>query len=180
MGWMAPTRHRCVMLGFRSNKGKQITTVGLDIAKQVFQVHGVDAAGVVVLRRQLRRRQVVGFFAKLPRCLIGLEACATAHHWGRLLHGLGHEVRLIPPAHATAYVYRNKTDPADAETICGDAYLRRLLVNRAQAVLNGKRAQAPIVLIIISPDSHCMLRAGGGRRRRGPGQTYQPIGETLL
>jgi len=96
----------------------EITTIGLDLAKRVFQVHAVDAAGAVVTRRQLRRRQVVPFFAKLPRCLIGLEACGTAHHWGRTLQGLGHAVRLIPPAYATAYVRRNKTDPADAEAIC--------------------------------------------------------------
>ncbi len=96
----------------------EITTIGLDLAKRVFQVHAVDAAGAVATRRQLRRRQVVPFFAKLPRCLIGLEACGTAHHWGRTLQALGHEVRLIPPAYAKAYVRRNKTDPADAEAIC--------------------------------------------------------------
>ena len=96
----------------------KITTIGLDLAKQVFQVHGVDAAGAVVLRRQLKRRQVAAFFAKLPPCLIGMEACGTAHHWARTLQGLGHQVRLIPPAYAKAYVRRNKTDPADAEAIC--------------------------------------------------------------
>ena len=96
----------------------EITTIGLDLAKRVFQVHAVDAAGAVVTRRQLKRRQVVPFFAKLPRCLIGLEACGTSHHWGRTLQALGHEVRLIPPAYAKAYVRRNKTDPADAEAIC--------------------------------------------------------------
>jgi transposase len=96
----------------------QVTTIGLDLAKRVFQVHGVDAAGAVVLRRQLKRRQMVAFFTKLPSCLIGMEACGTAHHWGRTLRALGHEVRLIPPAYAKAYVRRNKTDPADAEAIC--------------------------------------------------------------
>lgn len=96
----------------------EITTIGLDLAKRVFQVHGVDAAGAVVLRRQLKRRQVEGFFAKLPACLVGMEACGTAHHWGRRLHELGHAVRLIAPAYAKAYVRRNKTDPADAEAIC--------------------------------------------------------------
>jgi transposase len=97
---------------------EQVTTIGLDIAKRVFQVHGVDAAGKAVLRRQLTRRQVVAFFTKLPRCLVGLEACGTAHHWGRQLQALGHDVRLLPPAYAKAYVRRNKTDPADAEAIC--------------------------------------------------------------
>ena len=96
----------------------EVTTIGLDLAKRVFQVHGVDGDGKVVLRRQLKRRQVVPFFAKLPHCLIGLEACGTAHHWGRQLRALGHQVRLIPPVYAQAYVRRNKTDPADAEAIC--------------------------------------------------------------
>jgi transposase len=96
----------------------KISTIGLDIAKNVFQVHGVDEAGAVVVRRQLRRSRVLPFFEKLPPCLVGIEACATAHHWSRELEALGHEVRLMPAGYVKAYVKRNKNDAADAEAIC--------------------------------------------------------------
>src|SRR5881296_4038343 len=96
----------------------EITTIGLDLAKHVFQVHGIDAEGTTVLRKRLRRNQVLGFFSRLPRCVVGLEACATAHYWARELMALGHEVRLMPPAYVKAYVKRNKNDAADAEAIC--------------------------------------------------------------
>ena len=96
----------------------EITTIGLDLAKNIFQVHGVDEAGAVVVRKQLRRAQVLGFFAGLSRCLVGMEACATAHHWARELKALGHDVRLMPPSYVKAYVKRNKNDAADAEAIC--------------------------------------------------------------
>src|SRR6187431_2462516 len=96
----------------------QITTIGLDIAKNVYQVHGIDAAEKVVVRKQLRRSQVLGFFKALPPCLIGLEACATAHYWARELTKLGHQVRLMPAKDVKAYVKRNKNDAADAEAIC--------------------------------------------------------------
>ena len=95
-----------------------VTTIGLDIAKSIFQVHGVDAAGQVVVRRQLKRRYVLAFFEKLPACLIGIEACASSHHWSRELQALGHKVRLMPPAYVRPYVKRQKNDAADAEAIC--------------------------------------------------------------
>jgi len=96
----------------------QITTIGLDIAKHVFQVHGIDATEKVVVRKRLRRSQVIAFFAALPPCLVGMEACASAHYWARELTKLGHEVRLMPAKDVKAYVKRNKNDAADAEAIC--------------------------------------------------------------
>jgi transposase len=95
-----------------------ITTIGLDIAKSVFQVHGVDGAGQVVIRRQLKRRSVLAFFEKPPPCLVGMEACGSSHHWSRELQALGHTVRLMPPAYVMPYVKRQKNDMADAEAIC--------------------------------------------------------------
>ena len=95
-----------------------VTTIGLDIAKSVFQIHGVDAAGNVIVRRQLKRRYVLPFFQRLPPCLIGIEACASSHHWSRELQALGHTVRLMPPAYVKPYVKRQKNDAADAEAIC--------------------------------------------------------------
>ncbi len=95
-----------------------ISTIGLDIAKSVFQVHGVDASGLVVIRRQLKRRYVLPFFEKLPPCLVGIEACASSHHWSRELQALGQTVRLMPPAYVKPYVKRQKNDMADAEAIC--------------------------------------------------------------
>ena len=95
-----------------------VTTIGLDIAKSVFQVHGVDAQGKVIVRRQLKRRCVLAFFQKLPPCLIGIEACASSHYWSRELQAFGHTVRLMPPAYVKPYVKRQKNDCADAEAIC--------------------------------------------------------------
>ncbi|TIU44264.1 MAG: IS110 family transposase [Mesorhizobium sp.] len=97
---------------------EKITTVGLDIAKHVFQVHGIDGAGAIRIRRKLRREDVVGFFSALPPCLIGIEACATGHHWARVLIGLGHDVRLMPASYVKPYVKRQKNDATDAEAIC--------------------------------------------------------------
>lgn len=97
---------------------EKIATIGLDIAKSVFQVHGVDAAGEVVVRKRLSRARVIPFFAKLPRCLVGIEACSTSHHWARELIALGHDVRLMPAQYVKPYVKRGKNDASDAEAIC--------------------------------------------------------------
>lgn len=94
------------------------TMIGLDLAKSVFQVHGIDGAGQVLIRRRLKRGQVEKFFTKLAPAVVGMEACGGAHHWARLLQGLGHEVRLMPAAYVKPYVKRNKTDGRDAEAIC--------------------------------------------------------------
>ena len=96
----------------------EISTIGLDLAKNVFQVHGISATGEVIIRKALRRAQLLPFFEKLPPCLVGIEACGTSHHWARELTRLGHEVRLMPPAYVKPYVKRGKNDAADAEAIC--------------------------------------------------------------
>ena len=96
----------------------EVITIGVDLAKNVFQVHGVDADGAVIVRRQLRRAQMLTFFKKQPPCLVGMEACATSHHWARQLIALGHEVKLMPPRYVKPYVKRNKNDASDAEAIC--------------------------------------------------------------
>jgi transposase len=93
---------------------QEVMTIGLDIAKSVFQVHGIDAEGTVFIRRQLKRRYVLAFFPKLPPCLVGREACASSHHWSRELKALGHAVRLMPPAYVKPCVKRQKNDAADA------------------------------------------------------------------
>ncbi len=97
---------------------QEVVTVGLDLAKSIFQVHAISHGGTTLIRRKLRRAEVVGFFADLPACLVGMEACASAHHWARELIALGHDVRLMPPAYVKPYVKRGKTDAADAEAIC--------------------------------------------------------------
>ena len=95
-----------------------ITTLGIDIAKSVFQLHGLGEAGNVILRKKLRRRAVLYTFRKLEPCLVGMEACATAHYWAREIAALGHQVKLMPPAYVKPYVKRQKNDMADAEVIC--------------------------------------------------------------
>lgn len=134
----------------------QISTIGLDLAKNVFQVHGVDAEEKVAVKKQLRRGQVLGFFAKLPPCLVGMEACASAHYWARELKALGHDVRLMPARDVKAYVKRDKTDAADAAAICEavsrpsmrlvaaktPAQQARLMQHRVRDLLLRQRTQA--------------------------------------
>jgi transposase len=96
----------------------EVSTIGLDIAKSVFQVHGVDSAGSVVIRKRINRSKMLEFFAELPRCVVGIEACPSAHHWGRELQGLGHTVKLMPPSYVKAYLKRSKNDANDAAAIC--------------------------------------------------------------
>jgi transposase len=133
----------------------QLTTIGLDLAKHVFQVHGVDAAGNIVLRRRLRRGQMITFFAGLVPCLVGMEACATAHFWARELTALGHDVRLMPAQYVKAYVKRGKNDAADAAAICeavsrpsmrfvpvkSEAQQAALMLHRARDLLMRQRTQ---------------------------------------
>jgi len=128
----------------------QITTIGLDLAKSVFQVHGITHDGTAVLVKRLRRKQVLPFFSKLPPCLIGIEACATAHHWAREIAALGHEVKLMPPSYVKAYVKRGKNDAADAAAIC-EAVQRPTMrfvpvkTTEQQSVLMVHRARALLV-----------------------------------
>jgi transposase len=96
----------------------EVSTIGLDIAKSVFQVHGVDGVGTVVIRKRISRAKVLEFFAALPPCLVGIEACPSAHHWSRALQGLGHTMRLMPPSYVKAYLKRSKNDANDAAAIC--------------------------------------------------------------
>src|SRR6202165_5744088 len=127
MGWTPPRskRHRCAKVEVFGNhltrmgaSAMNITTVGIDLAKNVFQVHAVDAQGKPALRKQLRRGQIAQFFVNLPPCLIGMEACASSHHWGRTLERFGHTVRLMASQFVKPYVKTNKNDVADAEAIC--------------------------------------------------------------
>ena len=152
----------------------QIATIGLDIAKNVFQVHGIDATEKVVVRKQLRRGQMLAFFKTLPPCLVGMEACATSHYWARELTKLGHQVRLMPAKDVKAYVKRNKNDAADAEAIC-EAVRRptmrfvqiksvkqqgQLMLHRARDLLMRQRTQLINALRAIWRSSALWLRRG--------------------
>lgn len=117
-----------------------IVTIGLDLAKSVFQVHGVDETGATALRMRLHRKQMAPFFSKLPRRLIAMEACGTAHYWARTLAAMGHEIRLIPPSYVKAYVTRGKSDALDAEAIC-EAVLKRAHRNVAVVAFANRLAR---------------------------------------
>lgn len=135
---------------------KQITTMGLDLAKQIFQIHGADAEGNVIINRKLRRAEVLRFFEKTPPCLVGIEACGSAHYWAREIAALGHDVRMMPPAYVKPFVKRGKTDAADAEAI-SEAVTRKSMrfvpiksaeqqaasmVLKTRALLVGQKTQA--------------------------------------
>jgi transposase len=159
----------------------QISVIGFDIAKQVFQVHEADANGRPLAQVKLRRAQVLDYFRALPSCLIGMEACATAHHWARQLIALGHEVRLMPPAYVKPYVKRNKTDAADAEAIA-EAVTRPSMrfvavkSSEAQAMLMLHRVRELLVrqrtMLASALPSH--LRASTVSRSSRPRSTTQP------
>jgi transposase len=151
---------------------KKITTIGLDLAKHVFQVHGVDASGVVVLQRRLRCGQVEAFFAELEPTLIGMEACATSHYWARQLRALGHEVRLMPAQYVKAYVKRQKNDAADAAAIC-EAVTRPTMrfvpikSEEQQAALMLHRARDLLGPAAHDADQRVARSSGGVRYYRG-------------
>ncbi len=115
----------------------QVTTVGVDLAKNVFQVHGIDETGEVVSNRAIRRAQLLAFFEDLPACLVGMEACGSSHYWARQLSALGHEVRLIPANYVKPYVKRGKSDAADAEAICEAVTRPGLKWSRISGQLSG-------------------------------------------
>lgn len=148
-----------------------IVTVGLDLAKHVFQVHGVDEAGKVVVRRQLRREAVDGFFKELPPCLVGMEACATAHHWARRIRAFGHQVRLIPPARVKAYVQRGKKNDATDAAAIAEAVARP---HMAFVPVKSEDQQAVLMLHrvrdqLVRQRTMLMRPSGGIRHRCRPG-----------
>jgi transposase len=157
-----------------------VSTIGLDLAKNVFQVHAIDSTGGVIVRRSLRRRQMMGFFGKLESCLIGIEACGTSHFWARELSALGHQVKLMAPAYVKPYVKRGKTDATDAEAICEAVRrptmrfvaiksaeqqsvvalhrTRALLVGQRTQLVNMIRAQLAELGVVLAKGIHHALR----------------------
>ncbi len=179
----------------------QVTTIGLDLAKNVFQIHGVRSDGTVAFNRPLRRAQVLAFFAKLPACLVGMEACGTSHYWARELTKLGHEVRLMPPAYVKPYVKRGKTDAADAEAIC-EAVTRptmrfvsikspdqqaALSQHRARQLLIGQRTQlSNMIRGLIGEFGHIVpkglhhIRAFAEQLKRGDGPELPDVAHDTI
>ena len=141
-----------------------ITTIGLDIAKSVFQVHGIDAEGKVLIRRKLKRRYVLAFFEKLQPCLVGIEACATSHHWSRELTALGHTVRLMPPAYVKPYIKQQKNDATDAEANCE-------AVTRANMRFAETKSPSSRAAIRQQTGDQCHPRSHGRVRHRRAGRT---------
>ena len=178
-----------------------VTCVGLDLAKHVFQVHCVDASGKVIVAKALRRREVVPFFASLPSCLVGMEACGSAHHWGRELIALGHEVRLIPPAYVKPFVKRQKNDKNDAaaihetlgrpglrfvkvRSIANQAMLmqhkaREMLVAQRTQLLNGLRGHLAEIGVIAAQGT-CNMRSLGAAIHEGDPSIPPAVRASLL
>jgi transposase len=160
-----------------------VTRVGVDLAKRVFRIHAVDATGAVVIARSVNRRTLLKFFDMLPRCVVAMEACSSAHHWGRQLLELGFAVKLIPPAHVKPYVRRSKNDAADAAAICeaagrpGQRFVpvrsmenqAGLMRHRARELLVGQRTAALNALRGPSVGDRRGRRAGGSERLRAQG-----------
>lgn len=178
-----------------------VTSVGLDLAKHVFQVHAVDAGGKVILAKALRRRDVLPFFRSLPPCLIGMEACGSAHHWGRELMALGHEIRLIPPAYVKPFVKRQKNDANDAaaihetlsrpglrfvkvRSIENQATLmqhkaREMLVAQRTQLLNGLRGHLAEIGVIAAQGT-CNMRSLGALIHEGDSSIPDAVRASLL
>src|SRR5665213_3896187 len=149
------TASKCQSGGVENTTAKEasvgeVSTIGLDLAKTVFQAHGADVSGEVVFRKKLRREQLLAFFAGQPRCVVAMEACASAHHWAREIAALGHETRLIPPAYVKPFVKRQKNDMADAEAICEAAQrptMRFVIPKSAEAQAAGTVFRARDLLV---------------------------------
>src|SRR2546430_630599 len=193
MLWTAPTlRHQGAIGWLRRNEPLEgapsmgeVSTIGLDIAKSVFQIHGVDAGGAVVIRKRISRTKLLEFFATLPPCLVGIEACPTAHYWSRRLQTLGHTVRLMPPSYVNAYVKRSQNDANDAAAICaavappaGGVPWRRH-DRRDRAGGRGRRLEG----VLVGPQPRCVDRLGAetafDRRQREARQDLKAGQSTL-
>jgi transposase len=178
-----------------------VTSVGLDLAKHVFQVHGCDASGTVVVAKALRRRDLLAFFASLPPCLVGMEACGSAHHWGRELIALGHDVKLIPPAYVKPFVKRQKNDKNDAaaihetlsrpglrfvkvRSVDNQAVLmqhkaREMLVHQRTQLLNGLRGHLAEIGVIAAQGT-CNMRSLGGLIHEGHADIPEAVRASLM